>query len=466
MYTGFKSQAFAIGLTQQESIYKKTGGFTLKKTWLLSLFLVLTTVLAACSGNNGGTPQGTAGTDGQGSGNSGEKVTIIVTNTKGEIASQWEQAAKDFMASNSNITVETHSTAVGDTLGALEKLTASGKTVTIAMMEPNAIYNKYKGFGIDLSNEKWVAETDSAFKNEQGQIEGFPFAIEGFGLVYNEKVVENAVGGDFDPYSIKTRDQLKELLDKIKAAGVEYPVAYQTEAWSASNHYSTQFLNQFEDPNAAVEELKAGSLKLASNEAWNGYYDTMDLLADPAYNKYGERPLGKYYDDAHLAVGKGDSALLFNGNWAYDSLKAVAGDTFGFIPVPVDNNPDNPLNGKIVAGPTQILVINKEATQAQQDAAKTFLDWLVFDEKGQDFIVNQSQIVSAFKNNSLTVTNPLGAAIATAVVEGKTLPFSTNFVIPNDWQVILGEHVQKYIDKKETREQLATAIEDYYKSKQ
>ncbi|WP_410512844.1 ABC transporter substrate-binding protein [Paenibacillus sp. BR2-3] len=427
---------------------------------IFALFLVLTFVLAACG--KSGTDSSSV-PDGSSDSPSGDKVSIIITNGKGEIASQWEQAAKDFMVANPNINVETYSISVGDPINIFDKLTKSGKTVTIAMFEPSAVLNKYKDVGIDLSNEKWNEETDAAFKNEQGQVVGFPFAIEGLGLVYNNTVIEKVTGGTFDPFSINTRDKLKELLDKLQASGIKYPVAFQTENWSVSNHYSTQFLNQADDPASVVAQLKAGSLDLASNEAWNGYYDTLDLLTSKQYNKFGERPLGKYYDDAHVSVGKGDSAILFNGNWAFDSLKAVAGDNFGFLSVPVDNNPDNPLNNKISAGSTQILTINKQATAAEQEAAKKFLDWLVYDEAGQDFVVNKSQIVSAFKNNPNKVTNPLGAAISEAIAAGKTMPFSLNYTISEDWMNVLGPEVQKYVDKKQSREDLAKKIAAYFK---
>ncbi|QWU17934.1 raffinose/stachyose/melibiose transport system substrate-binding protein [Paenibacillus sophorae] len=430
----------------------------MKKTLALFLVLLLVASLTACGGS--GNSDNTAAES------NGGKVNIVIVNGKGEIASQWEQAAKDFMAANPDITVEAVSGAVGETVNLLDKLTASGKTVTLAMMSPDSIVNKYKDFGIDLSGEKWNQDTVYGVKDANGKVAGFPFSIEGFGLVYNKSVVEKAVGGTFDPYSINTRDKLKALLDKIQASGVKYPVAYQTENWSVANHYSTQFLNQAEDPNTIVEQLKAGTFDLASNAVWNGYYDTMDLLVSKTYNKYGERPLGKYYDDAHLSVGKGESAILFNGNWAFDSLKAVSGESFGFIPVPVDNNPDNPLNNKIAAGPTNILVINKAATTAQQEAAKKFLDWLVYDQKGQDFLVNQAQVISAFKNNPNKVTNPLGVAIAEAVQAGKTLPFSSNYVKVEDWGNILAPDIQKYIAQKESRADLAKAIETYYKNQQ
>lgn len=453
---------------------KKSGGLNMKKLLSLVLAFVFTMSLVACSPktetttttDTATTTDTTATTDATATTDTAaEKVTIIITNGKGEISAQFEQAAKDFMAANPNITVEPYSVTVGDTVNIFDKLTSSGKVVTLAMFEPNAVLDKYKDFGVDLAAEKWNAETVYGFKNPAGEVVGFPFAIEGFGLVYNQKVLDKAVGGTFDPFTINTRDKLKELLDKIKASGVEFPIAYQTEAWSVANHYSSQFINQDADPNNIVKQLTSGTFDFIGNATWNGYYDTMDLLKDKTYNKYGERPLGAYYDDAHLSVGQGTSAMLFNGNWAYDSLKAVAGDTFGFIPVPVDNDANNPLNNKLVAGPTQVFVVNKAATAAEQAAAKKFLDWLVYDAKGQDFIVNQSQIISAFTNNANKVTNPLGAAIANAIVAGKTVPFSTNYVSGGDYMSLLSPDVQKYIDGKETRAQLADAFASYYKTK-
>lgn len=431
---------------------KKSAGL-LKKSAMVGIVTALTLSLAACGG-------GTKNT----SSSSNSPVKIIVTNGKGEIDAQFKQAAKDFMAANKNIQVEVDSVAVGDTLNVYDKLTAAGKTVTMAMFDPYAALHKYKDVGIDLSGEKWNADTSDALKNADGKVVGFPFAVEGFGLVYNQKVLDKAVGGTFDPFTINTQDKLKEVLDKIKASGVKYPVAYQTEAWSVGNHYSSIFLDQESDPNTIVKQLQDGSFDYANNKTWNGYYDTMDILASKDYNKFGDRPIGQYYDAAHLAVGKGESAILFNGDWAYDSLKAVAGDTFGFMPVPVDNDPSNQLNNKIAVGPTQVLVVNKKASKAQQDAAKKFLNWLVYDKAGQDFVVNKSQVISAFKNNPNKVTNPLGVAISNAIAAGKTMPFSTNYINAGDWPTTIGPEVQKYIAKQESRAALAKAFESYYKS--
>jgi raffinose/stachyose/melibiose transport system substrate-binding protein len=426
----------------------------IKKSTVVGIATALTLSLAACSG----------GSSTKSASSSNSPVKIIITNGKGEIDSQFKQAAKDFMTANPKIQVEVDSIAVGDSLNIYDKLTASGKTPTLAMFSPYDALHKYKDVGIDLSKEKWNSETTDALKNSSSKVIGFPFAVEGMGLVYNQSVVEKATGGNFDPFSINTQDKLKSLLDKIKASGVQYPVAYQTEAWSVANHYSSLFLDQTKNPDSILNELKAGKLDLTKNSDWNGYYNTMEILASKDYNKFGDRPLGQYYDAAHVAVGKGDSAILFNGDWAYDSLHAVAGANFGFMPVPVDNNANNPLNNKIAVGPTQVLVVNKKASAEQQKAAEKFLNWLVYDKTGQDFVVNKAQIISAFKNNSNKVTNPLGVAISNAITAGKTMPFSTNFVNTGDWTTILGPEVQKYIAKQSTKADLAKAFESYYTS--
>lgn len=437
----------------------KKGGLFKKATWVASAMALLP-ALTACGGTSGG-----ASTNNDAA-KPPSKVSIIVTNGKGEIDAQFKQAAKDFMAKNPNINVEVDSVAVGDPLNIYDKLTASGKTVTLAMFSPYDALHKYKDVGIDLTSEKWVKDTNDALKDAKGQVIGFPFAVEGMGLVYNAKVVEKVVGGKFDPFSINTQGKLKALLDKMKASGMQYPVAYQTEAWSVANHYSSLFFNQSSDPSTILEQLKQGKLDLTKNEVWNGYYNTLDFMTSKTYNKFGGRPIGQYYDAAHVAVGKGDSAILFNGNWAFDSLHAVAGDNFGFMPVPVDNNADNPLNNKIAVGPTQVMVINKKASPEQQQAAEKFLEWLVYDTTGQDFIVNKSQIISAFKNNPNKVTNPLGVAISNAIANNKTMPFSTNYINTGDWTTILGPEVQKYIAGQQSRNDLAKAFENYYKSHQ
>ena len=49
-----------------------------------------------------------------------------------------------------------------------------------------------------------------------GKIYGIPYSTAGIGLVYNKTVLDEAVGGDFDPATIKTRSNLEELFQRLK----------------------------------------------------------------------------------------------------------------------------------------------------------------------------------------------------------------------------------------------------------
>lgn len=72
-----------------------------------------------------------------------------------------------------------------------------------------------------------------------GKIYGIPYSTAGIGLVYNKTVLDKAVGGDFDPSTIKTRSDLAELFDQIEATGAAawkyLPVNYGTNIGSVEN---------------------------------------------------------------------------------------------------------------------------------------------------------------------------------------------------------------------------------------
>jgi raffinose/stachyose/melibiose transport system substrate-binding protein len=388
-------------------------------------------------------------------GNAAAKTTIIITNGKGEISTEWKAAAAQFSKENPDINVEAYSIEVGDQLGPYQKLTKAGKIVTVAMTGPDGIlYGDFKNLGIDLSKEKWVKDTKQGFY-EGKKLVGFPFAIEGHGIIYNKAVVAKAVK-NFNPFSINTQAKLEALFKKVaKVKGVEAPVSYNTEAWSLGNHLFSIPVAQTGDPFGFNAKLVAGKIDASKNATYKGVLNYLDLMMK--YN-ITDKPLTNTYDKAHQDVASGKAAFTFNGNWAWQNIEAElkklgkTGD-FGFMPVPVDNNPKNKLNNALAAGPTQTLVINKQATKAQQAAAKRFLNWIVYSKSGQNFLVTKSQIIPAFKNIKLKVNNPLGNAVADAVNSGKVFPFTNNYINGGKYFALVGPAIQKYIAGKSTRAQ-------------
>jgi len=98
--------------------------------------------------------------------------------------------------------------------------------------------------------------------------------------------------------------------------------------------------------------------------------------------------------------------------------------------------------------------------EKQQQAAKDFLHWLVYDEDGQDFLVNKCNLVPAFSNIDLEVTNPLGASVQKYTADEKI--FETFANLPGDHWKTLGAEMQKYLGDQCTREELEASIESYW----
>jgi len=341
-------------------------------------------------------------------------------------------------------------------------LYASGTPATLTMLDSGDI-SRFSDKALDLSSEKWVS--DLAQKTTvDGKVIGFPFSVEGYGFIYNQEVLDNAVGGTFDPSSINSRDALVDLFEQIKASGVE-PFVLGSMDWSLGNHflaisYATQ---SGQDVNGILDELKAGSADYANNEAFNGLLDTFDVLKE--YNMAKNDPLACGYEESLGAVARGEAGITFNGNWAILELRKSNPDgVFGFIPVPTSNDTTLASNSAISIGATKQIFIDKEmSTPEQQDAAKKFLEWIVYEDAGQDFMVNEANIVMGFTNVKKSPDSPLAKALITYNNAGKTIEFAGNYVPADHWSV-LGASMQKYLVDVISREELAGEIEDYWKN--
>ena len=99
-------------------------------------------------------------------------------------------------------------------------LYSAGNPPTIAMLDPADVI-RFQDKALDLKDEKWVQ--DAIDRNldritlPNGKLLGFPFAVEGYGLIYNRQVVEQATNGKFDPATIRTTADLEALFKKIEA---------------------------------------------------------------------------------------------------------------------------------------------------------------------------------------------------------------------------------------------------------
>ncbi|HEY9053603.1 MAG TPA: extracellular solute-binding protein [Rectinemataceae bacterium] len=392
----------------------------------------------------------------------GTKITFM--NSKGEIQSQLEEAAKLFEKENPGISVELLAAPVGQSpWEKVMALYAAGNAPTLFMDKITSIL-KVKDKLADLSSERWVKDIIPTpamdLATPGGKVIAFPVTVEGYGIIYNRSLLNKA---GIDPQSIKTVKDLDSACRKLQAAGIGAVVVAKDD-WSVGGHFLYTGYAQSKNQvgwEAMQADLKAGKIDLDKNEAFNGLLDTFDLLKK--YNINAKDPMSPSYDNVNMQFASGKAAFYFQGNWVWPLLSKLTQDThFGFLPVPVANDPGAYGNSGIPLGITKFIAIDAEQnTKEQQAAAKKFLEWLVYSPVGQDVIVNKYSIIPAFRNIALMPKDPLSQSIIKDyIAKDRTIFWPQT---PSDHWAKLGIPMQKYLANVIKRDELLKEIEDYWK---
>ncbi|HEX2945538.1 MAG TPA: ABC transporter substrate-binding protein [Clostridia bacterium] len=400
-------------------------------------------------------------------------VKITYFNTSAEVNTMFENMFKKYHELFPNVTIELIPTAVGE--GQQEKLQslfAAGNGPTFMNVDPaNVIQYQDKLFEMTMENAPWLAQaSDGAVEGGTfgGKILGAPWSVQGYGLLYNKRVVDKVYGGAFDPATINTRDSLKAFLEKIEASGVPATMLHGAN-WSMGGHYLTLTYAvqgpKTTDGTGFIDKLKAGTAKIEDSPIFQGYMDTMDLLVEHNYNK-ADPLVGDFNKDVQ-AFGEGKAATFFMGDWTWTSmttLKNVDQD-YGFIPVPWSNNPADYGNTQIVMVLPKFQSIDKsQNTPEQTKAALDALGWMMTDPAGQQFFIDAGFFMP-YKNVRTDVKyNSMTTAVADYAKNGKTINLGCFSYISGDAWTQTGNLMLKYISKAATRQELAQGIDDYWKT--
>lgn len=384
------------------------------------------------------------------------KNTITIFNSKMEIQDQMEKMAEEY-SKEKGVKVEVYYSS--DTVSAhLATRYASNEPYTISMVDAKDVYSLAAEHALDLSDQDWVDQTEQEIAVD-GKVYGFPVCIEARGVIYNADAIKKVTGKDFEPSKCATTDEFKALIEELKKGGMETPVGVMKEDWSLAAHYLPQVYEEQSDPEAFVQSLYKGEAKLAENPKWTSLMDTFDVLKDNNYAKDAAISAERELTEQKLA--EGEIAFMFGGNWDWSVLNAYSpSENMGMMPVP--QNTQDGSNTKLVGGGSKYLFIDssKNTSEEQQKAAKEFLSWLVNEEAGQKFLVEECALVPAFKNNTLPVSDPLGKSVKEYADAGKLIA-NYNY-LPDDHYSVLGAVFQKYLAGQTDRAGLAKEIESYW----
>lgn len=394
-------------------------------------------------------------------------VSIEMLNTKSEIQEQLVAAAEQWgELTGAELSVYTIG---GDSSPSKEvsSRVAQGNLPALIMADVQDIVSICGEYGTDLSGEAWAGIGGTAYGySQEDKLYSFPFCIEARGLMYNKTAIENALGEDWDPSSVKSLDDLKALLDRLVEGGMETPVALNQENWSLAGHYLTQVYEEedgtLEGAETLISGLKDGSVDIAQNVRFNSLMDTFDVLME--YNCNKEDPLAADYALNAANLADGTVAFWYNGNWAWAEVSEYyeEGTELGIMPVVQNNTEGNEnVNDWLCGSATKHVMIDSFFNDEKQvAAAKDFLNWLVFTQEGNDVLVNQCSLVPAFSNITIKATNGLAQSVQEYSAANKLFPGVIDY--PGDHWESVGNIMQNYLGGSIDRAQFAKDINDYW----
>lgn len=403
-------------------------------------------------------------------GKSGSKeVNISFYTTETGKDDYFQDLIDDFEEKNKGIKVE-YITAGDDQLQAWMALYAGNEGPTVSLMDPINIYENQDRM-LDLTKEKLVEnikEEALGTLTFDGKVYGIPMTAAGVGIIYNKSVCDKAVGGKFDPDTIKTRDDLEDLFKKIEATGASATCLTGIN-WSLGAHYMCQTygaaIGSVEDRVKYVNSIISGDVKEIENDVFNGYMDTFDLLAKYNINKKDPLVGDVNVDAAALASGK--CGTWFMGDWAWTYLASIVDKDaeFGIFPIPYSNNADDEVNRTLPTSYAKGYCVDKsQNSKEQQEAGIKFIEYLTSDEYAQEqtaVVCGQTVPYKNFKFEDKL--SPLGQSTAAYVKSGKVYDFyGTPNLCPSDIWYECGAYMCEYLAGKCDRATLAGNIDTYW----
>ena len=327
-------------------------------------------------------------------------------------------------------------------------------------------FKNWEGHLVDMSNEKWVSDTEAAYKDKDGKVVGFPYTTEAIGLAYNADVLEKA---GIDPKSITGPDSMKkafETLDSKKdELGLTAVVGYVAEAtnlyWSTGNHlfgvYEDGGLKR--DDSKYFDLLEQGKI---DKDRFSKYADMVEL-----FNKYADPSLlvSGTYDQQIQNFSAGKYAFVTQGSWIgatmtnddKEQYEAAGKFKVGMIPYAFEEGIDTIQTNS----PSWWAVFDND----NKEEALKFLQWVSEDE-GQKILVEKAGFVSPFKSISYVADDPFAQTITDYTKAGKTSAWhwlgNKEGLAQNALGVVYQDFASGNLDKAKFVDTVEKVVAQYY----
>lgn len=356
---------------------------------------------------------------------------VYYLNFKPEVTDVWEEIAKTYKE-ETGVEVKVVTAAGGNYESTLKSEIAKTDAPTLFQINGPIGYQSWKDYCADLKDSdfyKALSDQSLAITGEDGGVYGIPYTIEGYGIIYNNAIMEKyfamdgALAASVD--DIGSFDKLKAVVEDMQskkdALGIKGVFASTSllpgEEWRWQTHTANLPIYQ-EYQDKGVDDLDEIEFTYADN--FKNLFDLYinNSTADP-------KMLGsKGVSDSMAEFALGQAAMVQNGNWAWSQIGDVSGnvveaENIGFMPMYM-GLPDEGQQGLCV-GTENYFCINKQVPEKDQKASLDFVYWLINSETGKKYMSGKLGNIAPFTtfSDEEKPEDPLAVSLLNYMESGK-----------------------------------------------
>ncbi len=430
--------------------------------------------LAGCSDNgnttnNGGnsTTESTASATEKATGfyddvdTSGVK-SIYFLNFKPEIADKYKAIA-DKYKEETGVEVKVQTAASGEYEKTLTSEMAKSDPPTIFQINGPVGYQNWKDYCADVSGSKLydlVSDKSLAVKSGDG-VYGIPYVVEGYGIIYNNAIMTKyfattgAVASSMDEINnyAKLAEVVKDMTAKKEELGIDGVFGSTSLKTGDDWRWQTHLMNLplFYEFNTGTGDVITNCLEATNLEFKyaDNYKNIFDLYTE---NSVTDKNLlgGKTVADSMAEFAAGKCAMIQNGNWAWDDIKAggvVKEEDVKYLPI--YTGVDGEETQGLCVGTENYFAINKEVDEATQKASMDFLVWLFTSDYGKKAVIDELGFVAPFTSfgDDEKPSNPLAQEVLAWMAKDGYTSVKWSFAgIPSEkWKNDFGASLLEYV---------------------
>lgn len=421
-----------------------------------------------------------------GCGSASSKNEIYFLNFKPECAEVYDKIAADY-EKETGVKVKVQTAASGDYEQTLRSEIAKSSAPTIFQINGPVGYQNWKEYCKDLKDTKlysYLSDQSLAVTNEGG-VYGIPYVVEGYGIIYNDAIMQNYFALPDKAVSISSAEEINnfELLsqvtedmtkhkDELGIEGVFASTSLKTgDQWRWQTHLANlPFYYEFSDDKSFDNTILAG---LDAKEVGFTYNQNFKNIFDLYINNSCTEPgmlSNKSVDDSMAEFALGKVAMVQNGNWAWGQISKVDGNTVQEENVkylPIYTGVTGEEKQGLCIGTENYFAINTKVSEEKQEMSIAFLEWLFSSETGKSYVTNDLGFIAPFNTfgENEKPSDPLAKQVSDWMQKDvKSVPWTFAAFPSENFKDVFGNALLEYAQGQKDWDGVVSTVQDTWKN--